>query len=207
MSRRHGYSLTEVMAGVAVVGLLAVATVPNISSYLRSQGAASGAEQLGAHMRLARSRAILEGNDYVVRFLEGSRYVIVDDDGGGDGVPGAAGFVASNRSNGAADDGERQMGPFALPRDLVFATADGVTNPFTFEEVSSAVTFPTRDGAPTVVFRANGTSDTGGFVAIAPQADLDRQSAARCYVLQLLSATGSVATRAAGAGQGEGSAP
>lgn len=200
MSARQGYSLTEVMVGVVVVGLLAVATVPNIGSYLRSQGAASGAEQLSAHMRLARSRAILEGNDYVVQFLEGSRYVILDDDGGGDGVPGSADYDAANRSNGVADDGERVMGPFELPGDLVFAAADGATNPFTLQEISAAVTFPTRDGVPTVVFRANGTSDSNGFVTLAPQADLDRGSSARCYVLQLLSATGSVASRAAGSG-------
>ncbi|MFQ5601114.1 MAG: Tfp pilus assembly protein FimT/FimU, partial [Candidatus Krumholzibacteriia bacterium] len=99
MRARQGYSLPEVAVGVVIVGILAVAAIPNIGSYLRSRGTASAAEQMGVHMRLARSRAVMEGNQYFVQFLDNSRYVIVDDDGGADGVPGGAGYVAANRGN------------------------------------------------------------------------------------------------------------
>jgi prepilin-type N-terminal cleavage/methylation domain-containing protein len=200
--RAAGYTLTEVMAGTTVVGVLALAAVPNISSFLRSQNSSNGIEQLGAHMRLARSRAVLEGNDYLVRFTSATTYVIVDDDGGGNGVPGAAGYDPANRNNGRADDGELVLGPYALPQGLQFAFVDGARNPFTGTDIVEAVTFPEIDGARAVQFHPNGTADMGGFVTVSTDPSLERHGRrARCRVLQVVSSTGGVETRAAaGAG-------
>lgn len=198
MRSRQGYTITELMVGVAIIGILAVASAPNIASYLRSQGAASGTEQLSAHIRMARSRAILEGNDYLVVFDSNNQYTIVDDDGGGQGIPGAVGFEAANRNNGSADADERVMGPFALPRDLRFASVSGIRNPFTGEVISEAVSFPLLDGKPTLVLHPNGTADPGGFVTTAPQHDIDRDSDSRTRVLQVVGPTGGVEARAAG---------
>ena len=197
MARQQGFSMVEVMTGVAVIGILTIATVPNISSYLRSRSAVSASEQIGAHLRMARSRAILEGNDYLVQISDESSYVIVDDDGGGNGIPGAAGYDAANRGNGRADDGEVVLGPYALPADLRFAIASGTTNPFTGETIVNAVTFPELEGFPTVVFHANGTAEDSGYIALAPAHDVAQDSRARTRVVQILGSTGSVASRAA----------
>jgi prepilin-type N-terminal cleavage/methylation domain-containing protein len=198
MRSRQGYTVTELMVGVGVIGILAAASAPNISSYLRSQSAASGTEQLAAHIRMARSRAILEGNDYLVVFDSESQYLIVDDDGGGDGIPGSADFQAVNRNNGAADDNERVMGPFELPRDMRFASVSGIRNPFNGEVVADAVSFPDMGGKPTLVLHSNGTADPGGFVTMAPQQDIDHDSDSRTRVLQVVGPTGGVEARAAG---------
>lgn len=197
-SRRAGYTLAEVMAGTTIVGVLALAAAPNISSFLRSQNSANGIEQLGAHLRLARSRAVLEGNDYLVRFASAATYVIVDDDGGGNGLPGAAGYDAGNRNNGRADEGELVLGPYALPQGLQFASVDGALNPFTGEQITGAVTFPEVDGTPSVMFHPNGTADSGGFVVVSTDPSLERQGRrARCRVLQVLSSTGGIEARTA----------
>jgi prepilin-type N-terminal cleavage/methylation domain-containing protein len=197
MARRQGFSIVEVMTGVAVIGILTVASVPNISSYLRSRSAVSASDQIGAHLRMARSRAILEGNDYLVQINEATSYSIVDDDGGGNGVPGAVGYDAANRGNGRADAGEIVLGPYTLPADLQFLIASGTTNPFTGETIVEPVTFPELEGFPTVVFHANGTAEDSGYIALAPAHDVQNDSRARCRVVQVLGSTGSVASRAA----------
>lgn len=198
MRSRQGYTVTELMVAVGIIGILAVASAPNISSYLRSQSAASGTEQLGAHIRMARSRAILEGNDYLVVFDSNNQYTIVDDDGGGQGIPGAVGFDTAHRNNGNADADEHVMGPFVLPRDLRFASVSGIRNPFTGAVIADAVSFPELSGKPTLVMHSNGTADPGGFVAMAPQHDIDQDSDSRTRVLQVLGSTGNVEARAAG---------
>ena len=197
MLRRQGYTLVEVMTGVAIVGILAAAMVPNVGSYLRSRGSANGSGQLGAHLRLARSCAVMEGNDYVVQFVDDSHYRVLDDDGGGDGVPGSDAYVAANRGNGRADNGERVLGLFTLPAEVVFASVAGARNPFTGKPVSAAVTFPERNGRPTLVFHANGTAEDGGFVALSPRADLQSTHGGRCRVLQVLRLTGGIESRSA----------
>ena len=197
MREQRGYTLVEMIVGVGIIGILAACAVPNISSYLKSQASATGAEELGANLRMARSRAVMEGNDYVVEFLDSNRYLIVDDDGGGNGIPGAAGYVAGHRGNGVADGGERTYGPFKLPGDMAFTTASTATNPFTGAAIDQPVTFPLVNGTHQVCFHSNGTAETGGYVALAPASDVARHSVARCRVLQVLRSTGEVASRSA----------
>ncbi len=198
MRSRDGYTVTELMVGVVVIGILAAVSVPSISGFMRSQNAASGTEQLGAHLRMARSRAILEGNDYLVQFTSANSYQVVDDDGGGNGIPGAAGYVAANRNNETADDGEQVYGPYALPRDMQFATVSGIKNPFTQTVMNAAVTFPEVNNVKTVLFHSNGTAEDGGFVAIAPQTDVNKGKSSRTRVLQLAASTGAVQSLPAG---------
>lgn len=198
MQPRSGYTVTELMVGVTIIGIAAVASVPNIASYLRSRNTATGSEQLSSHFRVARSRAILESNDYLVQFTNANTYQIVDDDGGGNGIPGNAGYEATNRGNGQADDGELVMGPFVLPPGLAFATVSGIQNPFTGDELSDPITFGEVNGVRAVVFHSNGTADEGGFVALAPAVDVGADSARRTRVLQLTASTGTVTARAAG---------
>lgn len=198
MDSSRGYSLTEMMAAIALIGILAVASVPNVSAYLRSASSENAADQLIGDLRLARSRAILEGNDYLVVFTSASAYTIIDDDGGGNGVPTAVDYTAANRHNGQADAGELVLGPFSLPRDVRFATVDGIVNPFTSQSLDEAVTFPLSGGNPTLVFHPNGTAEDAGFVALQPASDVERGCSARCKVLQVAAPTGSVEVRNAG---------
>lgn len=198
MKSSRGYSLTEMMAAVAVIGILAVAAVPNVSAYLRSSTATGAADQLCGDLRLARSRAILEGNDYLVLFTSSSTYTMVDDDGGGNGIPGSAGYTVANRNNGQADEGESVLGPYTLPRDARFATVAGIVNPFTNEALGDPVSFPEASGVPTLIFHPNGTAEDAGFVALQPSLDSERGCAAHCKVLRVVAPTGSVEVRNAG---------
>lgn len=199
MRAHRGYSLPEFLAGLTIFGVLAALSVPSISTYLRSRGAVSSAAQLVAHLRMARSKAMLEGNDYLVQFINATTYVVVDDDGGGEGTPGNHGFVANNRGNAVADLGERVFGPYELPCGFAFEISPSFTNPFTREPLGCSVTFPALDGIPTVVFHPNGTANTNGYVAMGPRAEGPDNSAARTMVLRVLRPTGNVEARPAGA--------
>jgi prepilin-type N-terminal cleavage/methylation domain-containing protein len=189
-----GFTLPEIMVSVAIIGILAVITGPSVAAFMRSRASTSAVDQIAAHLRLARSYAVLEGNDYLVRFLDDHNYVIVDDDGGGGGMPGAEGYVASNRNNGAADSGENQLGPFELPEGMAFDAATNAVNPFTNTSITSAVTFPPLNGKPVARFRANGTTSVTGYIAVSPSV-VEGSTIVRTTVLQVLRTTGSVASR------------
>lgn len=194
-AKNAGFTLTEVSLGVAVIGVLTVAMVPNIRSYVESRRAADASNQVEMHLRMARSRAVMEGNTYFIQFLDNDTYIVVDDDGGGEGLPGTAGFVEANRGNLLADTGERVYGPYDLPNGIVFAAASGAVNPFTGSAASDAVTFPVVNGSATIVFNADGTTNSTGYIAMAPSHAIAAGKVEKARTLRVLRSTGNVSVR------------
>jgi len=194
-AKNAGFTLTEVSLGVAVVGILTVATVPNIRSYVESRRSSDASNQVEMHLRMARSRAVMEGNTYFIQFQDNNTYVVVDDDGGGQGIPGAAGFVAANRSNLLPDAGERVYGPFDLPEGIVFDAASGSVNPFTGNATGDAVTFPQVNGGAMIVFNPDGTTNNTGYIALAPMHAIAAGTVEKARTLRVLRSTGNVSVR------------
>jgi len=102
MPRRAAYGFTLIELGVALLlaGILAIAAAPPISRYIQDYRLDGAAGTIIGDIRLARQRAVAEGNDYVITFVPAENsYTILDDD----------------NNNGAADDGELLLGPVHLP--------------------------------------------------------------------------------------------
>ena len=90
-SRSEGYSLTELLVGCAVLGLVLAAAVPNLRSYRESQRMAAAGEQVAAACRAARARARSENHNVVIEYRpEENSFAVIDDE----------------NSNGTADAGE-----------------------------------------------------------------------------------------------------
>ncbi len=88
MSRRHGYSLTEVLVAIAILALIALATVPAFGNLRRRSAVRTAAVAMRSIFHLARSRAIARGRNCGVKFLRaGAEWQFsLYDDGDGDGV-------------------------------------------------------------------------------------------------------------------------
>ena len=62
MRRRNtesGFTLTELMVGIVIVGILVVAAVPNMVSYRESTRMASACDRVAAAFRASRARSLL----------------------------------------------------------------------------------------------------------------------------------------------------
>jgi prepilin-type N-terminal cleavage/methylation domain-containing protein len=86
--RQRGFSLSEVLTVVAIVGLIAAVTVPAFSSLRRRAALRSASAQLRTIFHAARSRAITRAEHCGLKFVQlgGVWHFAVYDDGDGDGV-------------------------------------------------------------------------------------------------------------------------
>lgn len=77
-----GFTTLELMIVLTAAGLVLAASWGNFSSLLRQHRLSSAASSMATHLRLARERAVAEGNDYIVTFMTGTNsYEIWDDEG------------------------------------------------------------------------------------------------------------------------------
>ena len=76
-----GFSLTELMVVVAIVGIMGVVAIASFGTWFASNRIEGAASQLLAEMNLARMKAISENNDYIITFDgDDHEYSIYDDD-------------------------------------------------------------------------------------------------------------------------------
>lgn len=99
-----GYSLTELMTVILILGITLTASIPAFSRFMQSNNLRDAAMQFAGHFRLARSMAVASGVPYIVDWdLDTERYEVVRDD----------------NNNGAPDIGEPATGPFPLPKHVI----------------------------------------------------------------------------------------
>src|SRR5947207_6031598 len=88
MSKRsHGYSLVGLLAVLAVIGRIALCSIPAFANYRRRMSVVAAADQLRTIFRATRSRAIATGHNAGVKFIAGREWTYaIYDDGDDDGV-------------------------------------------------------------------------------------------------------------------------
>jgi Tfp pilus assembly protein FimT len=104
----------ELMVVVAIMGMALLVSAPAIQGFLGSKRIEQNIDSLTAHMDLARHVATAQNNPVEIFFsADNGEYWLLDDDNG----------------DGAADDGERIFGPYALSQgvtlDVSELAADG----------------------------------------------------------------------------------
>lgn len=108
---RAGFTLVELMAAVAVFGILLSIAVPSVYRSMDSMESRQNAESLSGRLRLARSQALSTYSDVIVYFNRDGQgtYTVHVDNGGGTGTPEDPDFEPANKNNGVVDDAERVL--------------------------------------------------------------------------------------------------
>lgn len=89
MGRRQacrGFTTLELMVVLTIMGLALAASWGSMRDILEQQRVQAAANQLATHLRLARERAVAEGNHYVVTFRTVNNDYEVWDDTGSDAI-------------------------------------------------------------------------------------------------------------------------
>ncbi len=192
-----GFTLVELMAAVAVFGILVSIAVPSVYRSMDTMESKQNAEALGGRLRLARAQALSTFSDIVVYFNRDGigTYTVHVDNGGGSGLPGDADFDPANKNNGVVDAGERVSTPIPLPARAVFGYVPGaMTSEGDF--INSAFGF--AGNPPRLTFHSDGTCENTGWISVMPLTDFLDQNPGRDYLVEVTSTTGEVRTVRAG---------
>jgi prepilin-type N-terminal cleavage/methylation domain-containing protein len=119
----RGFTLTELMIVITIMGIVLAVTVPSMARFARNWRLNGAASQMAMVMRAARSAAVNKDMDVVFTF---------------DNAAGQYSFLEDANSNGDADAGERtsavqtlppgvKISDFTVPQTTVTFTAKGST--------------------------------------------------------------------------------
>jgi prepilin-type N-terminal cleavage/methylation domain-containing protein len=82
LNRESGFTITELLIVLGIVGISLAASWPSMQGILRQHRLTGTTNELVTHMRLAREKAVAEGNNYVVTFrVPLNDYQVWDDEG------------------------------------------------------------------------------------------------------------------------------
>lgn len=84
--RSAGFSLTELMVGLTLTGIVVAATVPNLRSYRESQRMSSAGDQIASAIREAQARARSQNHEIVLEYRTATNEFAVIDDVNGNGI-------------------------------------------------------------------------------------------------------------------------
>jgi len=169
-NRGAGFTLVEALFVVVIVGILASMMTP-----LFSPGrwrADSAAQEVALTLNAAQRLAALRQHDLVVRFVLGQRRLHLHQDG---------------NNNGVEDDGEDTR-VVELPETMGFGSGGAPLLP----QGSGPVSFPPRDGIPTLVFHRNGSASASGVIYLRPLEGSLSSSAGAVRAVTVERATGEV---------------
>jgi Tfp pilus assembly protein FimT len=123
----------ELLVVMACAGIALAASWPNVRGMTRMQRLTGSANQLVTHLRLAREKAVAEGNDYIVTFRINSNDYQVWDDEGSDAI---MGLGDARRTHDMADGTSLMTAVFAGSNRVTFQP-DGSANASGFVQVGN----------------------------------------------------------------------
>jgi type IV fimbrial biogenesis protein FimT len=127
MGARHcherGFTLIEAMVGVVIIGILAIATVPNLRSYRESQRMSAACDRIAAACREARSQARAQNHNIIVSYDVGANQFTVIQDANDNGVA----------------DGDETVDTWPLPDGVTLGSTTFTNNQLVFNGRGLAV--------------------------------------------------------------------
>jgi len=149
---RGGFTLTELMVVIVIMGLVAVASVPAMGRFLQSWRLSGETDALAGFLRGARSAAIMKNRDVVFKFKMSDKTYYYFEDENGDGTRDAGEYQSATQTleGGISFDDHSLSSPI-----LVFG-ARGNAN-----ESGSITLINTRDNTRSItVFGGTGNVST-----------------------------------------------
>ena len=143
MNENVGLGLLEIVAATAIILVLSALAFPRISRYWQLYALDSATQVLSSNLEVARYSAISKKYNSVAQFYVGaSRYEIFEDKNG----------------NGARDSGERSLGSYSLPRQVLFTGTNLLGPP---ANPSGSVADPITFGGDRLTFNPAGKVNSG----------------------------------------------
>ena len=174
---QNGFTLTEVILVIVIIGALAAVAIPNFLSWLPGMRLKAASRDILSKMQEARMLAIKDNRNYVIVFDVANNLYTIRDDSGPDHIP-------KNNDTAAENDGTYSNAEI-LETVVLTTYGSGVTygsgpatedvpgNAAPFGSVSYAAT-AACGGLPNVVFNSSGTSGPGsGYVYLTNQNNND----------------------------------
>jgi Tfp pilus assembly protein FimT len=138
-----GLGLLEIVAGIAIILTLSGVAFPRIGRYWQLYTLDSATQVLSSNLEVARYSAISRRHNAVAQFYVGaSSYEIFEDKNG----------------NGARDSGERSLGSYSLPGQVLFSGASLLGPP---ANPSGSVSDPITFGGDRLTFNPTGKVNSG----------------------------------------------
>ena len=111
--RQAGFSLTELMVGLVIFGIMTAVALPGLNKFLRSVDLNGQVQQTATMIRVVRQRAITENNNYVLTW---------------DNTVQGFGWYDDDNNNGVKDVTEQRKDP--TPYAAWITISNSSTNPF-----------------------------------------------------------------------------
>ena len=156
-ARDAGFSLTELMVGIVIIGIVVAATIPNFASYRETQRMSTACDRLATACREARSRARSRNHQIVLEYRTDTNEVA---------------FIDDANDNGLADAGE-EVEVYPLPDGITMASTTFTNDQLIFTGRGRAVAGGsiTLDAGDHVTGRRVRVSTGTGEVRIVPVDD------------------------------------
>ena len=120
----RGFTAMEIMIVLGIVGLTIAASWGSIQGMIQQNRLTGATNQMVTHLRLAREKAVAEGNNYIVTFRLGANDYQVWDDEGNDVLLGPN----DSRQNFPMPTGTLVQNAAFFGANRVIFRADGTTN-------------------------------------------------------------------------------
>ncbi len=145
--REAGYSLPEMLTVLAIVGALALVSIPAFINFYRSNKVKTAMRTFTSDLRGARALAIQKGHEVKLSFDIGTgkrTYNIYE-------APFAIGVIQNAQWTPLTGTGSNPIRPAKVLDNIVYFPADATANPQTFTDID-----PTPDGLLDIVFFPDG---------------------------------------------------
>jgi len=169
----NGFSLTELLTTIAVLGVVLAIAVPDYSKWVLKRQINAESQKLYMDLMLARMSAIKNNNDVIVTFNAGNNQYQIHDD---------------SDSNGVEDGGETVIVRTLIPQ-VQFGFFGGSVTDMEGNSVSNSVYLV--GGGSVLTFNSKGQASDGGSFYLIPKSDLG-ESNDRLRAVSVIEATGNV---------------